>query len=1084
MSEADYNRWLEASGANSADGRNTRIQSIRRIERCLGDLGFAHRDLDQAWAADKFAALLSRLDQMKADSRAGGEDYRKLLPKSEKPLPRLRNWTSWLRQYGRFLSGEPAPPASDADRIRQHVLHEYIEPAREAERDSVDVSVREVNTALGLNQAWPNICQTLTGAKFLDMADVGPPARTGAKVSSATIYHFNLGGETALDVTALASMKARFLETFPNFTGFDVASDYSGREDNYKRALISRAAEIIAGDSKDDESTGTALLDLLDGRGGLESNLLGWRMTSGLRGVRAKHPGAIEQAAAELVRAPDIIAGVETFLETCWPLLSEGQESSMPYGDSRTIPTMLAALARPSDVVGLRYQPFHTVGTALLHRSLFANARLSSTELADAIGMSRAILAAMRDWGWAPRDLWDVQGFIWTVTQDDTALLKRFDVDPGFKAARSTWSRQQSTAFCRIARAVHDAGLDWWFVRIEPYDLRFGRKSAGRAKAEGVLGYVNQNPASIYFNRRPNIIDDGVPDRLSLAQTELFETVLAAKREKIAGWLTPIPPRRGRWPDEGSPEQRDELVFKDGQAMVQPDPTNLILFGPPGTGKTFNTAREAVMLCDGDAPFPDDATGRAALMVRYDELCRKQRIGFVTFHQNFSYEDFVEGLRPVASSAEGEAESGSGFSLQAHDGIFKQIADLAASNRGKAIGDRPVIDRSKSIFKMSLGRSREVEDDVIYQDAISGGYIVLGWGGEIDWSDPQFDEFAAIKQRWREQEPDATGNNPNIAQTYTFRANMQVGSLVVISDGNRKFRAIGEITGPYEFVPASTREYHHRRAVNWLWHSEESLPSARIYSKDLSQVSAYQLNSRLVDWDALEQVVASGGEAAATTGTPEPYVLIIDEINRANISNVFGELITLIEPDKRLEKPNAVKVTLPYSKAEFGVPANLHIIGTMNTADRSIALLDTALRRRFVFREMEPRPDLLQQIGDIDLPAMLRSINDRIEYLLDREHRIGHAYFIHCKSPVDVDQVMRDRVIPLLQEYFFEDWSRIRAVVGSGFIGSRKLPAPPGFNGEDRQSWFVRPAFTPNAYTILVSGKGTDDSGIEAPIEE
>ncbi len=1084
MNDSDFDTWLAANGANSTNGRATRKFAVRTIEQRLQALGSPYDDLDKAWEADRFASLVERIGRMKADARAGGQDYRILMPGSEQPLNRLASWSSWLKQYGRFLSGGGGKLASDADRIRQHVLEHYIEPAREAERETVDVLVRDVNTALGLNQGWPNICQALTGSIFCEMADVSPPKRTGAEKSSATIFHFDLGGTASIDQAALNRFKARFLSAFPDFSSFDRPSSFSAQEDDYKRALIARAAEITALGAPDLTAMGGSLLDLLAGNGGLESNLLGWRMAGGLRSARAKHPGVIERATADMVRASDPIAGVEAFLDVCWPLLSEGQKS-MPYGDSRTIPTMVAALVRPEDMIGLRYQPFHTVGVALLHRSLFANARLSSAELGDAISMSQAILAAMNDWGWAPRDLWDVQGFIWVVAQDDNALLARFDVNAGFKAMRASWSRQQSAAFCRIAHATHDAGLDWWFVGIAPYQLRFGRNSAGRARAEAVLGYVEGSPASISFNRRENIIDIGIADGLSLGQSELFETALAAVGAKIVAWLPPTPPRPGRWPDEFSPEINDASATKDSKVMTPPDPTNLILYGPPGTGKTYNTAREAVRLCDGDTPYAEDADGRAALMERYGELCRKKRISFVTFHQNFSYEDFVEGLRPISGSADGEPGSASGFSLQAQDGIFKQIAELAASNRGKTIGDAgALIDRTRTIFKMSLGRSREAEDDVIYQDAIEGGYVVLGWGGDVDWSDPRFDDFPAIKERWREDEPDAHGNNANIAQTYTFRANMQIGSLVVISDGNRKFRAIGQVTGPYQFVAGRNGDYNHRRAVRWLWHSDESLPAARIYGKDLSQVSAYQMNSRLVDWDALEQVVAGGGEVVATTGAPEPYVLIIDEINRANISNVFGELITLIEPDKRIDKANALKVTLPYSKTEFGVPANLHIVGTMNTADRSIALLDTALRRRFTFREMAPRLDLLKVVDDIDLSAVLRSMNDRIEYLVDREHRIGHAFFIGCRDSDEIDAVMRDKVIPLLQEYFFEDWSGIRAVLGSGFIGSRKLKAPPDFDGDDRESWFVRLPFGASAYATLINGAALSDDADDETVKD
>ena len=540
--------------------------------------------------------------------------------------------------------------------------------------------------------------------------------------------------------------------------------------------------------------------------------------------------------------------------------------------------------------------------------------------------------------------------------------------------------------------------------------------------------------------------------------------------------LVGVPPPSNTLPNPSSTtvftyrlSERSPLMSEETKpASADYQPINLIFYGPPGTGKTYRTALEALRLCIGEDAASLLEDDRASVMSRYKELVDAGQIEFVTFHQSFSYEDFVEGLRPTTEHSSNDDDpsersgESAGFSLRVNDGVFKAISERARLDvSGK--GEKRRLDRKSSVLKVSLGRAAYGEEDKI-KFGLNSGLIHSDWGGDVDWSEEQYDAFGSILARLREIYGDkVSGYDWRAIITHTLRSKMQVGDYVLLSDGRDRVRALGCVTGDY-YHDDGDQYPAHRRSVEWLWEDDGGIDRERIYSKAFARHSVYPLDDQSLDWDRLDELVF-GSDIKATSSDTMNYVLIIDEINRANISKVFGELITLLEPDKRIGAENEIRLRLPYSGKPFGVPRNLHIIGTMNTPDRSIALLDTALRRRFSFMELMPSPELLStNVEGVDLRSLLRTLNERIEYLFDREHQIGRAYFYGCQSQADIAEVLRFKIIPLLSEYFYEDWSKVDAVLGAGkFLKKHELKSPPGMEiddlSESKYSWRVLDQF-------------------------
>lgn len=383
--------------------------------------------------------------------------------------------------------------------------------------------------------------------------------------------------------------------------------------------------------------------------------------------------------------------------------------------------------------------------------------------------------------------------------------------------------------------------------------------------------------------------------------------------------------------------------------IVMSFPLNTILYGPPGTGKTYNSIDKAVAIATGSSS--DHISNKK----QFDDLRKQGQIEFVTFHQNYSYEDFMVGIRPNVS------ETTSELSFKKHYGIFYEIAKRARENYENSLKDEKTISRE-------------------------------------NWVNDKFEEF----KEYVETEIEVNGK-------FAIKNNVSIYSVedeVFIYTGEKengelwKNQRIGMHYDALIYIYLA--DVQNRQDIKKL----ENVPSLEkqhaTYSFELIEKFREFLNKRDYKFQS-------------TTVKKEPlknFVLIIDEINRANISKVFGELITLLEDDKRLGKPNELKITLPNGEKEFGVPPNLYLIGTMNTADKSIALIDIALRRRFEFFGFYPNYDNLNP----ETSSLLQKINEEIYKLKNSaDYLIGHAYFMKDGA---IETTLKNKVVPLLMEYF------------------------------------------------------------------
>lgn len=397
-------------------------------------------------------------------------------------------------------------------------------------------------------------------------------------------------------------------------------------------------------------------------------------------------------------------------------------------------------------------------------------------------------------------------------------------------------------------------------------------------------------------------------------------------------------------------------------------PLNQILYGSPGTGKTYHTIDKALEILGKNLESRDDKKAK------FDEYVKKGQIVFTTFHQSYGYEEFVEGIKPRIDSKENSKE----IEYEIKDGIFKELCEKALDN-----------------YENSILNADELNKKIELKEKVEN---FLNWLLETN-------------------EPIGKTKGGNF-----FVVEIDNKTIVIYSEGVERFDGIFNLNLSI-FMELLKCKDEFNNATEMF---------KKVFNRDYADRTHTYYFNLVKKFKAYEekQLTAKIENNKNNDNSLKPYIIIIDEINRGNLSKIFGELITLIEPSKRIGEKEELKVTLPYSGEKFGVPKNVYIIGTMNTADRSITSLDTALRRRFEFVEMMPDVSKLSMDCEgINLQELLKAINTRIEYLLDREKTIGHAFFISVENLEDLKKVFKNKIIPLLQEYFYNDYALIDAVL-------------------------------------------------------
>ena len=474
--------------------------------------------------------------------------------------------------------------------------------------------------------------------------------------------------------------------------------------------------------------------------------------------------------------------------------------------------------------------------------------------------------------------------------------------------------------------------------------------------------------------------------------------------------------------------ERDGSVGAAGHAREHEDhPQALVLHGPSGTGKTWAAMSRALEICDGSV-----AAGTEQQLARYQQLMEQGRICLVTLHPSFGYGEFVEQR---ARELREDPQTGE---VQAVDiirpGVLKTMAERAASIK---VAEESPAEALASATIWKVGEFSSDSQACISQ--LNAGVIALPAGGKHDFHE------CTSRDRIRdaiESAGEGTQADPDLVSALDLLVNqMSLNDFVILADAETRYRAIGRITGAYAAASSHGDEtLRHTRAVQWLVQFDGPQEWHQISRKKFQSRNIYRLDQSLLRIDELKALLDAQQQQSPR------YVLIIDEIGRGELSEVFGETLTLLSADRADLTPPSVY--LPLSGEPFSLPGNLFLIGTLNAAEPTSSLNRQMLHRRFAFEELQPDPSLVcgddeqgmisdGQGGRINLRRLMMALNQRIEALAGAQHRLGHGLFMHMQAYDDLLAVLRGRIVPQLHDLFDGDWRRVQLVFQDVLAGGQ-----------------------------------------------